>query len=129
MTRVKAADERAEHLRLGQQAEDAAKAYLERHGLRCLERNFRTRFGEIDLVMDDRGTRVFVEVRYRRSRRCGGALESVDSRKQGRLRAAAQWYLGLHPKVTAARFDVIAVEPGPDRTPDFIWVKNAIEDT
>lgn len=127
MTRATPAGARAAHLRIGAQAEDQAKAFLERHGLRCVERNFRTRGGEIDLVMDDRGTRVFVEVRYRRNRHCGGALESIDHRKRARLTAAAQWYLAAHRLLGPARFDVVAVEPGEDGQPCFVWVKDAIE--
>jgi putative endonuclease len=120
--------ERPEHLRTGQRAEDQAKDFLERHGLRCLERNFRARVGEIDLIMDDRGTRVFVEVRYRRNHRYGGALESVDYKKRARLLATAQWYLGSHHTTGPARFDVVAVEPGPNKEPCFVWIKNALED-
>lgn len=129
MTQSPSAPGRAAHLRAGERAEDQAKAFLEAQGLRCLDRNFRTRLGEIDLIMDDRGTRVFVEVRYRSNRRYGGALESIDRRKRARLVAAAHWYLGVHRTVGSARFDVVAVEPGPDGTPGFIWIKDAIEDT
>ena len=121
--------ERTAHLLTGQRAEDQAKDFLERQGLRCLERNFRARVGEIDLIMDDRGTRVFVEVRYRKNRRYGGALESVDHRKRARLLATAQWYLGSHRTTGPARFDVVAVEPGPNGEPCFVWIKNALEDS
>ena len=120
--------QRPEHLRTGERAEDLAKSFLERHGLRCLERNFRTRVGEIDLIMDDRGARVFVEVRYRSDRRYGGALESIDRRKRGRLIAAAQWYLVKCGTALPARFDVVAVEPGQDGKPCFTWVKDAIQE-
>ncbi|MGY6214346.1 YraN family protein [Methylolobus aquaticus] len=120
--------ELAPHLRTGQRAEEQARDFLERQGLRFLERNFRARVGEIDLIMDDAGTRVFVEVRFRRNRRYGGALESVDRKKRARLLATAQWYLGSHRTTGPARFDVVAVEPGPNGDPCFVWIKNALED-
>lgn len=128
MTRRHTAGELAAHLQTGRQAEDQAKSFLEARGLRCLERNFRTRTGEIDLVMDDHGTLVFVEVRYRRTRRFGGALESVDHKKRGRLLATAQWYINAHGSRAPARFDVLAVEPDDDGGSRFTWVKDAIRD-
>jgi putative endonuclease len=67
----------------GAQAEGLACAYLERAGLRLLARNYRCPQGEIDLVMDDRDTLVFVEVRYRRSNAFGTPAETVDRRKHG----------------------------------------------
>lgn len=112
----------------GREAEDRVLEYLEQHGLRCLSRNFRSRFGEIDLVMDEGGTVVFVEVRYRRSRGYGGALESVDARKQARLRATAHWYLSTRRVVGPVRFDVVGVEPCGPRGVHFVWVKDAIQD-
>jgi putative endonuclease len=128
VTRAGPTREDAEHLRTGRLAEDRAKAYLEQQGLRCRERNFRTRVGEIDLIMEDRGALVFVEVRYRRNRRYGGALESIDRRKCSRLLATAQWYLNLHRTTGPSRFDVLAVEPNPDGSWNFVWVKDAIRD-
>jgi uncharacterized protein (TIGR00252 family) len=79
------------------------------------------RFGEIDLVMRDGATLVFVEVRYRRSDRFGAPAETVDRRKQQRLTAAANHYLQAHPTVLPCRFDVVAVSGG-DRIE---WIKNA----
>lgn len=98
---------------VGQRAEDAALAYLSERGLRVVERNFRCRAGEIDLIMRDGACLVFVEVRYRRSDRYGSPAESVAARKQARLLAAAQYYLQTHPaeRALAMRFDVIAVKP------------------
>ena len=93
----------------GAQAEDLACAHLERAGLRLLARNYRCPQGEIDLVMDDRDTLVFVEVRYRRSNAFGTPAETVDRRKQARLQAAAGHYLLTHSADRACRFDVVAV--------------------
>ncbi|MEJ2059666.1 MAG: YraN family protein [Gammaproteobacteria bacterium] len=107
--------------RAGSAIEDEAYRYLETRGLRLLTRNYRTRQGEIDLVMSDGEQVVFVEVRQRRNPRYGGAAVSVDSAKQARLRAAALHYLQHHAPQAAARFDVIAFS---DRSePE--WVRDA----
>lgn len=121
-------ERRSAHLRKGRDAEDRVLSFLEQHGLRCLARNFRSRYGEIDLVMEERGTVVFVEVRYRRAGRFGGALESIDARKRARLTATAQWYLCSKRVSGPARFDVVGVEPAADATWNFVWVKDAIQE-
>lgn len=95
----------------GAEAEALACRHLERAGLRVVARNYRCPRGEIDLVMDDHGTRVFVEVRYRRSSRFGSPAESVDPRKQSRLLDAARHYLLAHREEPACRFDVVAITP------------------
>jgi putative endonuclease len=97
---------------LGRRAEARAVAYLEASGLRLLERNFRCRGGEIDLVMLDGETLVLVEVRSRASTAFGGAAASVDGRKQRRLILAARRLLLVRPAYRAlrARFDVVAFD-------------------
>jgi len=94
----------------GQAAEERAARYLERRGYRLLSRNYRTRRGEIDLIAEQRGEIVFVEVRSRADERHGSPAESVDWRKRRKLIRAAQAYLfeiggGDHP----CRFDVITL--------------------
>ena len=106
----------------GAQAEDLACAHLERAGLRLLARNYRCPQGEIDLVMDDRDTLVFVEVRYRRSNVFGTPAETVDRRKQARLQAAAGHYLLAHSADRACRFDVVAVS---GRDARIEWLRDA----
>ncbi|MDR2876601.1 MAG: YraN family protein [Chromatiales bacterium] len=109
----------------GKLAEEAGLAYLQARGLHLLECNFRCRAGEIDIVMRESETLVFVEVRYRRSDYFGGPAASVAARKQQRLIKAAEYYLYTHPAMhrLAARFDVIAVRPG---TPLHIeWIADA----
>lgn len=95
----------------GQRAEDSACRYLEQRGLRLVERNYHGPRGEIDLIMRDRHTTVFVEVRFRRSRRFGSGAESVDRRKQDKLLATAALYLQRNPLAakTACRFDVVSL--------------------
>ncbi len=99
----------------GAAAEQQALAHLQRAGLRLLASNVLYRVGEIDLVMADGPTWVFVEVRSRRSAAFGGAAASVDARKQQRIRRAAQCLLserfGRHAW-PPCRFDVVAIEAG-----------------
>lgn len=110
---------------LGRQAESTALEFLHRHGLRCLQRNFRTRLGEIDLIMADAGDIVFVEVRQRATNRFGGALESVTPAKRNRLIAAAQYYLLTHVPNAGCRFDVVAID-GQGRIQ---WIRDAFQVT
>ena len=96
------------------QAENAARDALLKAGLREVARNVNYRGGELDLVMRDGETLVFVEVRERASRRFGGAAASIDARKRLRLQRAAQRYLQLTygERLPPCRFDVIAFEGG-----------------
>ena len=96
---------------LGAAAEDAARATLESAGLRTLARNVNYRFGELDLVMRDGNTVVFVEVRYRRDDHFGGAAGSVDFRKRRRIVLAARAWLARQRGLGDApcRFDVVTV--------------------
>ncbi len=106
----------------GQAAEERALALLQQAGLRLVTRNFRTRRGEIDLVMRDGNTLVFVEVRYRSHRGFGGALLSIDRHKRRRLIAAASAYLQQYASRSPARFDVVAIN-GRDHSPN--WIRDA----
>ena len=110
------------HQRCGREAEDAACNHLQQNGLTLLTRNYRSPWGEIDLVMDDRDTLVFVEVRYRRSNAFGTPAETVDRRKQARLQAAAGHYLLAHHADRACRFDVVAVS---GRDARIEWLRDA----
>ena len=99
------------HLDTGAAAEDAALAHLRDAGLALLARNVRFPFGELDLVMHEGATLVFVEVRHRRSANYGGAFASVDRGKRRKLARAAQAWLCRHKawSVAPCRFDVVAV--------------------
>lgn len=111
------------HLRRGREAEERACALLQRRGLRLVERNFRCRLGEVDLIMADGATLVFVEVRYRGHRGFGSGAESVDARKRRRIITAALTYLqrtGAHDR--PCRFDVISV-----RGEALQWTRNAFD--
>lgn len=98
--------------RTGAEYEQKALKYLEGQGYRILQRNYRCRLGEIDLIAWDRGTLVFVEVKYRRSEAFGSPEEAVDARKQYRICRVADYYRMTH-KVSEecpCRFDVAAIE-------------------
>lgn len=94
----------------GDRGEERAAQFLQRKGLRIIDRNYRTRQGEIDLVAMDGDVLVFVEVRMRSEARFGGGAESVDSRKCSRLVAAARHYLMRLGREPACRFDVVSLE-------------------
>ena len=112
----------------GQLAEQQASEYLNRQGLKLVERNYRCRNGEIDLIMQSDNTLVFVEVRFRSDSSFGGAAASVDRYKQQKLLVAAQHYLQKHHAFNRpCRFDVVAVLPGQDGELKFEWITNAFE--
>ena len=108
----------------GAAVEAFAAQRLERAGLKVVARNVRCRYGEIDLLLRDGPILVFAEVRYRGRDDFGGALASVDPRKQSRLIACARWYLGQNPREAerTCRFDVVAV--GDDGAA-FEWLRDA----
>jgi putative endonuclease len=111
----------------GRGGEEIAWDHLRRAGYTLVERNARTRFGEIDLIVEQRGTVVFVEVRSRTSARFGTALESIDGRKRRRLALLAADYLAKRRlEDRRARFDVIAIE-WQDGAPMIDHVENAFE--
>ena len=98
------------HIRLGRRGEDAAEHHLAARGYRILERRYRTRAGEIDLIAEDGATLVFIEVKTRSSLACGRPSEAVGSRKRARIAAAASLYLALRGGPDRpCRFDVVEV--------------------
>lgn len=112
----------------GRAAEDEALRFLQQKGFTLVRRNYRCRLGEIDLVMRDGPSLVFVEVRARESERFGGAAASVGPAKQRRLVAAARHFLMAHPRAAAlpARFDVVAISgPGGENPPR--WIRAAFD--
>ena len=117
-----AADRRAR----GAAVEAAARVHLSRAGLRDVAANANYRFGELDLVMMEGATLVFVEVRYRRDARFGGGAASVDVHKRRKLVHAAQAFLAHHPKHADApcRFDVVEADGDP-ASPRLTWLKDA----
>lgn len=118
----------------GRRAEQAAIDYLRQQGLKLVCRNYRAPCGEIDIVMRDGTTLVFVEVRYRADEKFCRAIETIGNIKQSRLRATAEHYLqrqhlddASHDSDSASdncRFDVITIS-GPDKILVYNWLANA----
>lgn len=105
----------------GKESEAVALDYLCRQGLYPVTRNYRCRFGEIDLIMRDGETLVFVEVRMRSSSAFGGAAESITLSKRAKLLSAARHYLGHTGVFEDCRFDAVLLN---DDT-DIEWIRDA----
>lgn len=106
----------------GRQAEDDALAYLLLQGLQLLQRNYLCRGGELDLIMRDGASVVFVEVRLRSGARFGGALASITPTKQRRMVVAAQTWLLGQTRLPACRFDALCIDGG-----QLSWLKNILD--
>ena len=106
-------------------AEQWAAHYLQQQGLKLIEQNYRGRFGEIDLIMQDGSTLVFIEVRLRKNTDFGGAAASIDDRKQRRLIRTSQLYLSSLAHVPACRFDAVLLEDAQGKNAQ--WLKNAFD--
>ncbi len=116
---------RASTVERGAWAEDLACRHLLDQGLRLVTRNYRCRHGEIDLVMRDGPTIVFVEVRLRNRTDFGSGAESVDARKQARILSSAEHYLQRHATLLAdCRFDVVSILQSGN-THRLEWIRNA----
>jgi len=108
---------------LGALGENLVISILKEKGCAILQQNFRSRYGEIDIVAKDRGSIVFIEVKTRRSTRYGTPEEAVDLRKQKQLRLMAAYYLSNHHTTYAGyRFDVYSIFLNKDNQPESIKV-------
>lgn len=107
----------------GERAEQLALKFLRGQGLALVYQNYRCRYGEIDLVMRDGATLVFVEVRLRTRADFGGAAASIDSAKQGKLVRTAQHYLATLRQMPPCRFDALLLHSADGANIE--WVKNA----
>ncbi len=95
----------------GQEGEDRAAAILKAQGYRIIDTNFRSLFGEIDIVAEESGCLVFVEVKRRRGRSFGASLEAIDTRKKTHIIRSAQVYLKKYHCVDRrVRFDVVGID-------------------
>lgn len=112
----------------GEATEKLAAQYLKEQGLKLLDKNFHSRFGELDLVMLDNENLVFVEVRYRRSNNFGSGAETITASKQSKLMKTASVYLQQHAKMNQypARFDVVSISGSVETGKlEFNWIENA----
>lgn len=108
----------------GNKAEQQACKYLQQQGLNLLEKNFSTKAGEVDLIMRDGETLVFIEVRYRKNTDFGGAAASVTVKKQQRIIKAALAYQQKHRPQSSMRFDVMAIEGDNE---EVNWIVSAFD--
>ncbi|MEO8135587.1 MAG: YraN family protein [Betaproteobacteria bacterium] len=108
----------------GVAAEALAASYLEDRGLAIIARNFRCRFGEIDLIARDGDVVVFIEVRLRRNRDFGGAGASIDYGKQKKLVKTAQFFLARQRSMPRCRFDAILLDALDSRRIE--WLRDII---
>ena len=109
---------------LGNQAEKVALSYLEQQGLTLIKKNYQTRLGEIDLIMQDGKSIVFVEVRLRKNNIFGGASESITQAKQRKIAKVAEQFL-QHNGNQACRFDAIVMDKAEIQ--HIQWIKHAFE--
>ena len=127
----------------GSEMEEMAARFLSEHGVRILERNYRSREAEIDIIGEEKGTILFVEVKARRKdKKSGTAAESVGISKQKRICRCADYYMHTHridPFSTKLRFDVVAItwtdgdvpdqrsekQPADGRSCLVRWIRNA----
>lgn len=107
---------------VGDAAEDEALRHIQSEGLRLIKRNYRTKFGEIDLIAEDNKTLVFIEVRFRKNDLYGSALESVTVKKQNKITTTARYYLAENNigDSRPIRFDVVGITHN-----EIQWIKNA----
>jgi putative endonuclease len=112
----------------GAEAEQIVCDFLQKKGLKLRDRNFHSRRGEIDLIMQDKDSLIFIEVRARRNAYFGSAAESVTQQKQQRIIAAAQLYLQQHNINQPCRFDVVTVLLKTSETQPLPQVEHWIQD-
>lgn len=121
---------KSQHCALGKAGEDLACEELRRRGYAILDRRYRTRSGELDIVARDGLTLVFVEVKTRASQRFGSPVEAVTPAKCRQVAAMAADYLARRrPAARACRFDVVAITFGPGGRPDIQVIPNAFDAT
>jgi putative endonuclease len=107
----------------GAQAEQLAAQFLQRHGLKLLQQNYRCRYGEIDLILQDGNTLVFAEVRLRSRGDFGGAAASINAPKQAKLVRTAQHYLATLGHIPPCRFDAVLLQAADGSNIE--WIRNA----
>ena len=137
LSKIKAVFKRpqAMHLQRGKRAEKLARTYLRQQGLRLIQANYPSRWGEIDLIMQEQSQQsnhmVFIEVRYRRQNQYGQAVYSITPSKQHRIKKTAQIYQQNNPLTLGqtCRFDVVLLsgELKQVKNTDIQWIKNAFQ--
>lgn len=109
----------------GRDAEERAATFLKQQGLTLIERNYRCRLGEIDIIARDGNTLVFVEVRMRSGTGFGGAASSITAAKRRKLTLAARHYLARTRTTPACRFDALLITGAAHAIE---WIRNAFDE-
>lgn len=111
----------------GDQYETLAQKYLEKEGLKLIDSNYFCRFGEIDLIMLDDNTLVFIEVRFRKQSTFGTAIASITATKRKKIIRTAEFFLAENKKYQQGncRFDVIGIDENQAGEQHIDWIKNA----
>ena len=108
---------------IGDNAEDAVALFLKTEGFTILERNWKTKFAEIDCVAEKNGTLYIVEVKYRKTDRQGGGLAAIDARKLSKLRLGAELYLARHKKEQPVRLVAVATSGTPPVVDELVEIE------
>lgn len=113
-------------LTIGNRAEKQALAFLKSKGLKKITQNFKSKYGEIDLIMLDGDVLVFIEVRFRKDSKMGMAFETVDRKKQKKIIATSEFFLQSNPEYQNhyVRFDVVGFV---QQLNNIHWIKSAYE--
>ena len=111
----------------GQYFENVALRWLKTQGLKMVAKNYHSRVGEIDLIMQDNEALCFIEVKYRSSQSFGGAAYSIPHSKQKKIIQTALSFVSHQPKYGQypMRFDALLIEPGRGDSNEINWIKNA----
>jgi putative endonuclease len=112
---------------LGCNGEELAAKFLKKKGYRIVARNYKTHFGEMDIIAKEGDTTVFVEVKTRANNSFGYPFESVNKSKRQKLKNLALLFLKTHPKECRGRFDVISISLAKDGEKTIEHIKDAFE--
>lgn len=117
----------AQHLEAGKQAEGLALDYLQHRTLKLIAKNWQSPYGEIDLIMKDNNTLVFVEVRYRKQNNWGHPMETITKSKRNKIITTAQLFLQKNKQwlINPCRFDVISITENLNDHPRVEWLTDA----
>lgn len=117
----------AQHLVAGKQAEGLALDYLQHQALTLIAKNWQSPYGEIDLIMKDNNTLVFIEVRYRKQNNWGHPLETITQSKRHKIITTAQLFLQKNKQwlINPCRFDVISITENINDHPCVEWLTDA----
>lgn len=112
----------------GKIAEDLAANYLGKQGIKIVDRNFHSRFGEIDLIALEQQILIFIEIRYRKNEKHIAAIETIDHFKCRKLISTSEYFLNKHRNYQSyqCRYDVITII-GELGKPSIEWIKNAFQ--